>query len=57
MTVAGAWNGVRSSLSVTAGNWYWEYTITGAGGGNILLGVGRSSATLGDYVGADANGW
>ena len=51
--------GVRSTISVSSGKWYWEYTITAIGGG-CMNGVSLSSASLVSgqaYPGFDASGW
>lgn len=52
------WHSVRSTISKSSGKWYWEYRLTsGAWLGNIMLGIGKSWATLTNYVWFDANGW
>lgn len=54
---SGTWNSVRSILSKSSGKWYWEYNISWTAWWNVVMWVGNSSATLTNYVGADANGW
>lgn len=52
------WAGVRSTIGVSSGKWYWEYTITvRPGGAQNLDGIGNSSATLTTYVGATGDSW
>lgn len=50
---------VRSTISQTSGKYYWEYTITTwVGWVSVLsVGIGKSTATLSNYVGQDANWW
>lgn len=45
---------VRSTIGKSSGKWYWEITVGGAATGEI--GVATSSATLVNYLGADAHG-
>lgn len=52
-----AWQAVRSTVSVSSGKWYWEYTITSAPTDSRLHGIALSTATLSGFLGSDANGW
>lgn len=49
------WRSARSTISKTSGKWYWEITMTT--GTEFYVGVARSTATLENYIGADADGW
>lgn len=50
------WTSARATESKSSGKWYWEITIN-AGIGYAMEGVANSSASLDNYIGADANGW
>lgn len=51
-----AYRSVRSTTGKSTGKWYCEITLD-AGGANGLVGVGNSTFSLANYVGADVNGW
>lgn len=46
-------SGVRATIGKTSGKWYWEVVKTTSGETNY--GIATLSATLGKYVGFDAN--
>ena len=50
------WHGVRSTIGVSSGKWYWEvYLETGS---NCMVGISKQSAPLqANYFGAGAEGW
>jgi hypothetical protein len=48
---------VRSTVSKSAGKWYWEVTAGTASSFQITVGIAKSTATLNNYLGQDANGW
>lgn len=53
------WCGVRSTLSVSSGKWYWEITMGTSGGTNLSMPcIAKSTASL-DAAGGggDANAW
>ncbi|WP_426111020.1 sialate O-acetylesterase [Massilia sp. PWRC2] len=50
----GAFESIRSTVSKTAGKWYWETTI---GAVPTLIGIGRATATLSDFAGNNADSW
>jgi hypothetical protein len=51
------WVADRATFGVSCGKWYWEYTSGASGSGFEWTGIGNASATLANYVGADANGY
>lgn len=52
----GGWKSVRANTGVSFGKWYWEVKVTSFDSG-VMVGIGKSSAGLTSYCGADANGW
>ena len=61
-TTSASWKTVKSTIGVSSGKWYWEFSSTDAAlGGSpyraVDLGIAKSAATLGNYVGSDASGW
>jgi hypothetical protein len=52
------WSGasVRGTTGKSSGKWYWE-CIPVVDGGDHMVGVGNTSASLDSYVGSDTNGW
>ena len=50
------WHGVRSTIGVSSGKWYWEvYLETGS---NCMVGISKQSAPIqANYFGAGAEGW
>lgn len=52
----GNWRSVRSTISVSSGKWYWEYTITAAPGATVQ-GIANGTFSVEGLVGSDANGW
>jgi hypothetical protein len=52
---ASAWRGVRSTIFVSSGKWYWETTVSGAGADIGLTGVSNASANL--SAATDADSW
>ena len=62
LQVAGAGNNshIRSTIPITSGKYYWEWTHLGSGTGDYHLGVSThvSATDMGtDYVGANAKTW
>ena len=53
---SGTWKSVRATAGVAAGKWYWEVSIDSMTTG-VMIGVGKSAASVNNYCGADANGW
>jgi hypothetical protein len=48
--------GVRGSISVSSGKWYWETTITAVGTGSLLLGIANATWDL-TYVGSTSGSY
>lgn len=49
---------VRATVSHDSGKWYYEVRVDiAAAGGNWIVGVGNSSASLSVFIGNDVNGW
>lgn len=46
---------VRSVASKSSGKWYWE--MTRDAGQDLVIGVAKAAASLGVYLGGDANGY
>lgn len=53
----GGWASMRATTSRSSGKLYFEARVDFQTTHSPMLGVGTSSATLINYVGADANGW
>lgn len=51
-----AFASVRSVVSKTSGKWYYEATFVEFSSSFIIAGIANSSAGLGTFIGADANG-
>jgi len=49
-------SGVRSTVSVSTGKWYWEITCSSSGTPEPMNGVADSAAAY-TYVGSDSHGW
>lgn len=49
-------NGVRSTISVSTGKWYWEMTIDSSLVNNIVA-IGDSTTTLANSPGQDTHAW
>lgn len=56
-TATGAWDSVRAAVSRFSGKRYFEVEAVQLGSGNLMLGVGNSSALLTNYLGNTANSW
>jgi hypothetical protein len=48
--------GVRASIGVNSGKWYWEVFVSAIGSTNVDIGV-ADSAWSKDYVGSSASSW
>ena len=46
------WAGVRGTIGVSSGKWYWETTIVDGGSGNVHIGVGKNTDSLGNSGGS-----
>jgi hypothetical protein len=55
-TDSSGWFSCRSTISVSKGKWYWEYTVVSGTTQNIY-GIANASASLSNLPGGDANGW
>lgn len=59
-TNAEGWGGVTSTIGVSSGKWYWEYTFTTSGAAQFpdwQIGVAKNTAGLNAGFGDDLNGW
>lgn len=57
----GTWNGssVRATIGKSSGKWQFEVEIGALSGATVavVVGVGKSTASLASFLGSDANGW
>lgn len=52
-----SWVSAKGTMAKSTGKWQYEVEITtDAGGGNLILGAGNSSASVDSWCGADTNG-
>ncbi len=51
-----AWKSTRATRYRSSGKWYFEVTPNVSTNVYIIIGVGRSTATLNSYVGSDTSG-
>lgn len=51
-----AWKSVRGTIGKSSGKWYWEVKNETTNNKYWIRGIGKSTATLTDRVGIDANG-
>lgn len=50
-----SWDSVRADSFLSSGMWYFEDTFTS--GTFMMVGIGKSTASLTTWVGGDADGW
>lgn len=53
----GTWSSMRATIGKMTGKHYFELTTVDSYGAFLIIGVGSSTAALGNFAGSDVNAW